>query len=200
MAGVGTGRDGQGRHQIHPFCGAGVMGKVRDETAAKPSKPAPKSASAKEGRRRVVSFLANLVRTDVVKPNQGKNARLWTAIGLGVLVAAGIYRLYEQQLKGEYGPAVRFGVPAALLAALGWVVFRVVQYPPFVDFLIATEAEMNKVSWTSKADLYRATTVVLVTVLVIAVYLFGVDWLWSWLLKMIGVLRFEDSSGLGSNA
>ena len=43
--------------------------------------------------------------------------------------------------------------------------------------------------------------VVLVTVLVIAVYLFGVDWLWSWLLKLIGVLRFDDSGGgLGSNA
>ena len=36
--------------------------------------------------------------------------------------------------------------------------------PPFVEFLIATEAEMNKVSWTSRDDLYRATSVVLTTV------------------------------------
>ena len=40
---------------------------------------------------------------------------------------------------------------------LGWIIFRLVQYPPFVEFLIATEAEMNKVSWTSRDDLYRAT-------------------------------------------
>jgi len=176
------------------------MGKVRDETTAKSSKTAPKvSAARDQRRRRVLPFFTNLFRTDVVKPNQGKNARLWTAIGLGLLVAAGIYQLYERQLQGEFGPAVRFGVPAALAVVLGWIVFRVVQYPPFVDFLIATEAEMNKVSWTTKADLYRATTVVLVTVLFIALYLFGVDWLWSWLLRLIGVLRFEDSSsGLGS--
>ena len=59
---------------------------------------------------------------------------------------------------------------------LGWLLFRLVQYPPFVEFLIATEAEMNKVSWTSRDDLYRATTVVLLTVTLMSLYLFGVDW------------------------
>ena len=58
---------------------------------------------------------------------------------------------------------------------LGWIIFRLVQFPPFVEFLIATEAEMNKVSWTSRDDLYRATTVVLSTVVLMAVFLFGVD-------------------------
>ena len=53
-------------------------------------------------------------------------------------------------------------MPAVLAAGLGWLIFRLVQYPPFVDFLIATEAEMNKVSWTSRAELNRATAVVLV--------------------------------------
>ena len=75
---------------------------------------------------------------------------------------------------------------------LGWIIFRLVQYPPFVEFLIATEAEMNKVSWTSRDDLYRATSVVLTTVLLMAVYLFGVDWVWSNLLQLIGVLRFGE--------
>ena len=59
---------------------------------------------------------------------------------------------------------------------------------------IATEAEMNKVSWTSRDDLYRATSVVLTTVLLMAVYLFGVDWVWSNLLQLIGVLRFGNVS------
>jgi preprotein translocase subunit SecE len=75
-----------------------------------------------------------------------------------------------------------------------------VQYPPFVDFLIATEAEMNKVSWTSRDDLYRATTVVLTSVVIMALYLFVVDWVWSLLLQQIGVLRFTDTSALGSTA
>ena len=46
-----------------------------------------------------------------------------------------------------------------------------------------------------------ATTVVLVTVLLMAVFLFGVDWVWSLLLHAIGVLRFRDSTNsLGSSA
>ena len=66
----------------------------------------------------------------------------------------------------------RFGIPAAFAAILGWIVFRIVHFPPFAEFLIATEAEMNKVSWTSKDDLIRATTVVLTTVVLMAVFLF----------------------------
>ena len=96
--------------------------------------------------------------------------------------------------------ATRFGVPAAVGLVLGWIIFRVVQYPPFVEFLIATEAEMNKVSWTSREDLYRATTVVLVTVTLMALYLFGVDWLWSYLLQLLGVLKFGGGGAFGSSA
>ena len=88
---------------------------------------------------------------------------------------------------------------------LGWVIFRLVQFPPFVEFLIATEAEMNKVSWTSKDDLYRATTVVLTTVLLMAVFLFGVDWLWSILpsssassSSAAGAVRLDRLSSTGS--
>ena len=69
-----------------------------------------------------------------------------------------------------------------------------------VEFLIATEAEMNKVSWTSREDLYRATTVVLVTTALMALFLFGVDWLWSILLQLLGVLKFGGGGAFGSNA
>jgi preprotein translocase subunit SecE len=75
-----------------------------------------------------------------------------------------------------------------------------VEFPPFVEFLIATEAEMNKVSWTSRDDLYRATTVVLSTVVLMSVYLFGVDWVWSNLLQILGVLKFGGGGAFGSNA
>jgi preprotein translocase subunit SecE len=66
--------------------------------------------------------------------------------------------------------------------------------------LIATEAEMNKVSWTSKDDLIRATTVVLTTVVIMAVFLFLVDTLWTYLLQWLGVLSFSGGGGLGSTA
>ena len=49
---------------------------------------------------------------------------------------------------------------------------------------------MNKVSWTNKDDLIRATTVVLTTVVLMTVFLFMVDTLWTFVLRMIGVLQF----------
>ena len=86
------------------------------------------------------------------------------------------------------------------VAVLGWVIFRIIHFPPFAEFLIATEAEMNKVSWTNKEDLFRATTVVLTTVVMMTVFLFLVDTLWTSLLRMIGVLQFGGSGGFGSTA
>jgi preprotein translocase subunit SecE len=174
------------------------MGKVKDSAptskAAKPAKGKPSGRA----QNRFAQFLVNLGRVSVYKPLQGWYARLYTAIGLGVIVALGVWRLEE--VVHDYDPTVRYGVPVAVGAVLGWIIFRLVQFPPFVEFLIATEAEMNKVSWTSRADLYRATSVVLTTVFLMAVFLFGVDWVWSNLLQLIGVLRFGGGGSFGSQA
>jgi preprotein translocase subunit SecE len=176
------------------------MGKVRDEApAAKSAKPVPKGTTARDARRRVVPFVANLFRSAPYKPTQGWYARLWTGIGLGTLLAVGVLRLYDLA-KGLSSPAARLGIPALAGAIVAWFVFRLIHYPPFADFLIATEAEMNKVSWTSKADLKRATSVVLVTVALMSIFLFGVDWVWSSLLQYIGVLRFNGGGAFGSTA
>jgi preprotein translocase subunit SecE len=174
------------------------MGKLKDGISmSKPSKPA-KSGAPSESKRRFVQFLTNLVRYELYKQKQGWYARLYTAIGLGIIVALGIYRLFDT-LSGS-PPATKLGVPALVGLVFGWIIFRIVQYPPFVDFLIATEAEMKKVSWTSQDDLYRATTVVLVTVVLMSVFLFGVDWVWSNLLQLIGVLKFGGGGAFGSSA
>ena len=174
------------------------MGKVKDGApASKASKPS-KGGPAGGNKRRFVQFLANLVRIDLYKPKQGWYARVWTASALGAVVAVGLWRQFDALT--EYRTVTRYVVPSSLGLLFGWFIFRLVQYPPFVEFLIATEAEMNKVSWTSKDDLYRATTVVLTTVALMAVFLFGVDWVWSNLLQMLGVLRFGGGGSLGSTA
>jgi len=176
------------------------MGKLKDGTqASKAAKPSSQAAKGgKSARNRFTPFLTNLLRTDLHKPLQGRLARLWTATALGVVLGVGVWRLSETLI--DFEPPTRFGIPALIGAVLGWLIFRLVQYPPFVEFLIATEAEMNKVSWTSRAELYRATVVVLATVLIVAVYLFGVDTVWSWLLTQIGVLRFSGDGSFGSQA
>jgi preprotein translocase subunit SecE len=174
------------------------MGKVKDEvSASKPSKPS-KGKPGNAPRGLFALFLLNLTRTDLFKPMQGWYARVYTALGLGLIAAAGAWRVFEASL--EYSTLWHFGLSASFALVLGWVIFRIVHFPPFAEFLIATEAEMNKVSWTSKDDLFRATTVVLSTVVLMAVFLFLVDTLWTFVLRLIGVLQFSGGGGLGSTA
>jgi|GEM_PF-284024 preprotein translocase SecE subunit len=100
-------------------------------------------------------------------------------------------------------PALRYTLPLLLLAASIWMAWRVVNFPPFADFLIATEAELNKVSWTTRPRLIQDTIVVLVTVALLAIFLFLMDQTWrvvlSW--KPIGVLQLsEDQSEKNKSA
>jgi preprotein translocase SecE subunit len=92
-------------------------------------------------------------------------------------------------------PHVRYTLPL-LLAALGlWFAWRVVNMPSFADFLIATEAELNKVSWASRRRLVQDTIVVLTTVILMTVFLMLVDVAWGKLLswRYIGVLQLGDT-------
>jgi preprotein translocase SecE subunit len=92
-------------------------------------------------------------------------------------------------------PHVRYTLPLLLAALAIWLGWRVVNVPSFADFLIATEAELNKVSWTTRRRLIQDTIVVLVTVLLFTIFLFVVDVAWGQLLswKRIGVLKLPEA-------
>jgi preprotein translocase SecE subunit len=92
-------------------------------------------------------------------------------------------------------PAVRFVMPLLLGALALWFAWRLVNLPPFADFLIATEAELNKVSWTPRRRLVQDTIVVLVTTLLITFFLLFADLVWSQLLTRVGVLRTSKDTG-----
>ena len=92
-------------------------------------------------------------------------------------------------------PNVKYTLPL-LVAALGlWLSWRLVNMPVFADFLIATEAELNKVSWTTRRRLMQDTVVVLVTVALLAVFILFTDTVWykalSW--DVIGVLQIDKN-------
>jgi len=74
-----------------------------------------------------------------------------------------------------------------VLAAGLWASFRVVQMPNFADFLISVEAEMNKVSWPSWSELFRASMVVILMIFILAAILFFYDVAWSFLLRIVGL-------------
>ena len=92
-------------------------------------------------------------------------------------LALGLWRL--STLLVGMGPTIQIVVPLVLLAAAGWVCYRLVNIPAFADFLIAVEAEMNKVSWPTRLELFRASMVVLFLIFSLAAVLFVYDLSWG---------------------
>ncbi len=130
------------------------------------------------------SFWSELLLTDVYKRNQGRMVRQVTCLAVWVTCFLGAWRFYETFLidanfgSGAQAIAFKWGIPMILCLVGMWVGYRLVNWPRFADFLISVEAEMNKVSWPSWPELYRASLVVIFTIAFLAVLLFGYDLLW----------------------
>jgi preprotein translocase subunit SecE len=133
----------------------------------------------------VAALVQTLFTFDFYKRTQGKLVRQVTFGALAIIIAWGCWRLKESMID-EPNKALQFGIPLSLLALGIWAAFRLVHYPPFADFLISVEVEMNKVSWPRRGELYRASIVVMLVIFVMAGLLYGYDlalrgvpWLWS---------------------
>ncbi len=134
------------------------------------------------------SFWSELLAVGLYKRNQGRLARQLTAAGFGALVIAGVYILSQGPLAG-YSSNAKISITGVITLLAGWIIYRLVNWPVFAEFLISVEAEMNKVSWASKQELYRATIVVLSTMLFLGIVLFIYDKIWLEILSRIGVLQ-----------
>ena len=136
------------------------------------------------------SFWPELLSAGMYKRNQGKIVRQLTGGAVGLVAFLGCYVLAEGRLAADGIPAaVRYGVPAALLAAGCWFAYRLVNYPRFADFLIAVEAEMAKVSWPTWPEVVRASLVVIAIMFLLAAVLFLYDQVWGFVFEQLGVLR-----------
>lgn len=133
-------------------------------------------------------LLQEFTSAALYKRSQGRLARQITCIVIWLVVAIGCWRLSTQVLN-RTDNAVRYGVPAAVLLVGMWIGYRLVNYPPFADFLIAVEAEMNKVSWPTWRELSRSTVVVIVLIVGLTAVLFGLDTIFLFLLETLGVAR-----------
>lgn len=147
-----------------------------------------------------------LLHTFSYKRTQGVRMRRYTLLGLLLIGWSGVYTLviHESIGRGDWRLTVpytgdplksftllsnvEFAVPILLAALTFWVAWRVVNMPAFADFLIATEAEMNKVSWSSRKRLVQDTIVVLITTLFLTLFLLVTDLFWGWLLSAVKVL------------
>ena len=61
--------------------------------------------------------------------------------------------------------------------------------PSFADFLIAVEAEMNKVSWPTRTELVRSSLVVIFLMFFMALILVFFDVFWQKLLQILQVIK-----------
>ena len=143
--------------------------------------------------------------THEYKKSLGKRARRLTILGFLILGGTGIWAAnlagtiphawtltlpFESPNSVTLLPNAEFALPVILGLLTWWIGWRAVNVPTFAEFLIATEAEMNKVSWTPKRRLAQDTVVVLTTTLILALFLLVVDLFWGWLLSrsIVGVL------------
>ncbi|MGL6226122.1 MAG: preprotein translocase subunit SecE [Thermoguttaceae bacterium] len=131
-------------------------------------------------------IIKEIFSTRRYKSAQGKMARRLTMIAAALFFFAGAYTLYLHL------PASLFvrGVSAMLIGAVGfWLSYRAVNFPAFADFLVSVEAEMMKVSWPSRNELYVSTIVVLIVLGLLAVLIYAFDILWygvfHWFLPII---------------
>lgn len=139
---------------------------------------------------RASSFWTALLQVGLYKRTQGRLVRQLTA---GAILTAVLLSAWSMSihLLGEVEPAwLQWFIPAVVAAVGAWAAYRVVNYPPFADFLIDVEGEMQKVSWPSTDELKRATAVVLVTMITLSVVLFLYDNIWLQALRLLGILRF----------
>lgn len=134
----------------------------------------------------VNAFFQELFRYNIYKRTQGRIARQVTFAAIAVCLVAGLWQLSNSMIGR--GPEWSFALPAGLLLVGLWITYRLVNVPGVADFLIAVEAEMNKVSWPTRNELYRSSVVVLVTIFVLAMILFVFDFFWGWVFKLVGIL------------
>ena len=125
----------------------------------------------------------------IYKRGQGRYTRIITFVS-GSLIAAVVARLVWAQLRAtELSAYLVFGIPLGIFVGLTWMMFWVVNRPRSADFMIATEGEMKKVSWSSRREIIGGTKVVIATTLILAVLLWAVDLAFGFFFQWIEVLQ-----------
>ncbi len=133
----------------------------------------------------------------IYKSGQGYYTRMGTAIGCGVMAALGCWALFNTLdaipttgvITSNAKEWIRAVSALALFAILAFLVFKAVNKSTWADFMIQTEGEMKKVSWSNRKEIIRSTIVVLVTVLLMAMILAGIDFGFHKLFTLLEVLQ-----------
>jgi len=131
---------------------------------------------------------------DIYKRGQGYWVRVCTAVGAGIIILAGADFLYDElevfRTSRVWTMWMQVGIPALMCVGLAYLVFWAAGVNRrSCDFMIATEGEMKKVSWSTRREIWGSTKVVIAFTLFLAFLLFAVDMLFWAFFAAIGVLQ-----------
>lgn len=130
-----------------------------------------------------------MAKFEIYKKGQGKYTRMCTFIGAMVLVVVGAKALSDKLNSGFTSMVpIRFGVPALLVILAGVTMLWLVNRVRTADFLIATEGEMKKVSWSSRKEVIGSTKVVIVFTFILTAVLYAADFIFILLFRKTGVM------------
>jgi preprotein translocase subunit SecE len=148
-----------------------------------PKGPGPKGKAAEEQ--------GSLFR--VYKPTQGYWTRLGTGLGVAGIILLTVFWFLREELSkfGELrtNNALLYGILLGALIVLSIVGWWAINRPKHAKFLIETDGEMKKVTWTSRRELVRSTQVVVIFMFLTAAMLFLYDIVFGYLFYFMKVLK-----------
>ena len=126
----------------------------------------------------------------IYKKEQGKYTRVCTFLGVMLVTVIGAGELSDKLFAytPTRGPMIRYGVPTLMVIGVGLLMLWVVNRAKTADFLIATESEVKKVSWSSKKEIVGSTKVAIVFTFILAAVLFAVDILFATVFKTLNIM------------
>ena len=133
---------------------------------------------------------------DIYKRGQGRHTRIITFAGVMLLALIGAVVLSNElgAVDSRHKVYLQYGIPTVLVLGGALLMFHLMNRRRTADFLIATEGEMKKVSWSSKKEVIGSTKVVIIMTFIMAGLLFGVDLLFSELFDVMGVMTRAPAS------
>ncbi len=127
------------------------------------------------------------MKIEIYKRGQGKYTRLGSWAAAMVITMFGAAEL-AKSLEGAGNPYIQFGIPAAVVLVVAMFVGWLINKRKPADFLIATEGEMRKVSWSSRKEVIGSTKVVIVTTFIMMGVLFAMDMTLTVLFGWLGII------------
>ena len=123
---------------------------------------------------------------NIYKKGQGNYTRLGSAFCLAVIAAIACYKFYGiltgiTWLGNNKNDRALFAslIPAAFFAVIAFLIYWLVNKQSVADFMIASEGEIKKVSWSSREEITASTFIVIVVVIMMSALLGVTDLLFT---------------------